>query len=262
MSKKMLSALHDFITSQKPSEGELLAKIKELAYQNNPADRTITTRYSALKKHVRELHPQYSDEFIRKIAPPRELTLNVISRNQEARNQKKLVEFGKPEVDKLLSWRDSDNPFQRMAFLQFVSGRRVNEIFDNEVGPLPRKNPRAVKMTLSKKNGDDKGRLFTFELIGDAGITNKEFKAELKATRKALTGVDLSSFTQRLNKVLKRDLRSDLSSHDLRSMYAKYRFYHENEEKQVETGFIARILNHGSGSDSGINYSNFTYKEN
>jgi hypothetical protein len=261
MSQRMIKALHEFITSQKPSEEDLLAKIKGLAYENNPADRTITTRYSAMKKEVREMHPEYSDEFIRKIAPPRELTMSVIAKNNETRNKKKLVEFGKPEVDKLLSWRDSDNPFQRMAFLQFVSGRRVNEMFDNEIGPLPRKNPRAVKLKLSKKNGTDKDRFFTFELIADAGITNKEFKAELKATRKALTGVDLSSFTQRLNKVLKRDLRSDLSSHDLRSMYAKYRFYHENEEQQVETGFIARILNHGSGSDSGINYSNFTYKE-
>lgn len=257
----MLSAFHEFITSQKPPEEDLLAKIKELAYDSNPADRTITTRYSAMKKHVREMHPEYSDDVLRKIAPPRELTLSVISRNQEARNKKRLVEFGKAEVDKLLSWRNDENPFKRMAFLQFVSGRRVNEIFDNELGPLPRKNPRAVKMKLSKKTGDAKDKFFTFELIGDAGITNKDFKAELKATRRALTGVELSSFIQRLNKMLKRDLRNDLSSHDLRSMYAKYRFFHENAEKQVETGYIAKILNHGETSDSGINYSNFTYKQ-
>jgi hypothetical protein len=260
MSKKMLSAFHEFILNQKPNEEDLLAKIKELAYEGNPADRTITTRYSGMKKHVREMHPEYSDEVLRKIAPPRELTLSVISRNQEARNKKRLVKFGKAEVDKLLSWRDSDNPFQRMAFLQFVSGRRVNEIFDNEVGALPRKNPRAVKMKLSKKTGDNKDKFFTFELIGDSGITNKDFKAELKATRKALTGVDLSSFIQRLNKVLKRDLRNDLSSHDLRSMYAVYRFNTENEEQQNLTGYIGKILNHGETSDSGIAYSNFSFQ--
>jgi integrase len=261
MSKKMLSALHEFITAQKPSEENLLAKIKALAYENNPADRTITTRYSAMKKHVREMHPEYSDEFIRKIAPPRELTMSVISRNQEQRNKKKLVEFGKAEVDKLLSWRNDESPFKRMAFLQFVSGRRVNEIYDNEIGPLPRKNPRSIKMKLSKKNGDAKDKFYSFELIGDAGIDNKSFKKELRETRKALTGIDLSSFTQRLNKVLKRDLRNDISSHDLRSMYAVYRFNTENEEKQNLTGYIAKILNHAETSDSGIAYSNFTYKE-
>lgn len=256
----MLSAFHEFITNQKPSEEDLLAKIKELAYENNPADRTITTRYSAMKKHVREIHPEYSDEVLRKIAPPRELTMSVISKNNAARNKKRLVEFGKPQVDKLLSWRTDENPFKRMAFLQFVSGRRVNEIFDNEVGPLPRKNPRSVKMKLSKKNGDERDKFFTFELIGDAGIDNKSFKKELKDTRRALTGVDLASFTQRLNKVLKRDLRNDISSHDLRSMYAVYRFNTENEEQQNLTGYIGKILNHGETSDSGIAYSNFSFQ--
>jgi hypothetical protein len=256
----MLKTFHAYITEVQPNEENLLAKIKELAYDSNPADRTITTRYSAMKKHVREMHPEYSDEVLRKIAPPRELTLSVISKNQEARNKKRLVEFGKAEVDKLLSWRNDENPFKRMGFLQFVSGRRVNEIFDNEVGPLPRKNPRSVKMKLSKKTGDNKDKFFTFELIQDSGIDNKSFKKELKATRKALTGVDQASFTQRLNKVLKRDLRSDLSSHDLRSMYAVYRFNTENEEQQNLTGYIGKILNHGETSDSGIAYSNFSFQ--
>lgn len=262
MSKKMLSAFHDFITEKKPSEEKLLEKIKELAYEGNPADRTITTRYSTMKKHVREIHPEYSDEFIRKIAPPRELTMSVIAKNNETRNKKKLVEFDRAIVDKLFSWREDPNPFKRIAYLQFVSGRRVNEIFDNELGGLPRKNPKSVKMKLSKKNGDDKDKFFTFELIADADIDNKAFKKELRATRKALAGVDLSSFTQRLNKVLKRELRTDISSHDLRSMYAVYRFNHENEEKLNLTGYIANILNHTATSDSGIAYSNFSYKEN
>ena len=261
MSKKMLSAFHDFITEKKPSEEKLLEKIKELAYEGNPADRTITTRYSAMKKHVREIHPEYSDEFIRKIAPPRSLTMKVISKNQEQRNKKKLVEFGMPEVNKLFSWRNDESPFKRMAFLQFVSGRRVNEIFDNELGGLPRKNTKAVKMKLSKKNGDDKDKFFTFELIDDANISNKEFKKELNATRKALAGVEMTSFTQRLNKMLKRELRTDISSHDLRSMYAVYRFNKENPDKQNLTGYIANILNHGETSDSGVAYSNFSLKE-
>jgi hypothetical protein len=258
----MLKEFHEYILAEKPSEEKLLEKIKELAYGGNAADRTVTTRYSTMKKHVREIHPEYSDEFIKKIAPPRELTMSIIAKNNETRNKKKLVEFDRAIVDKLLSWRNDESPFKRIAYLQFVSGRRVNEIFDNELGGLPRKNPKSVKMKLSKKNGDDKDKFFTFELIDDAGIDNKEFKKELRATRKALTGVDLPSFTQRLNKVLKRELRSDISSHDLRSMYAVYRFNKENPDKQNLTGYIGKILNHTETSDSGIAYSNFTYTEN
>lgn len=259
MSKKLLSNLHKFIMEEKPNEKELLAKIKTLADTNDPADRTITSRYSLFKKHVREIHPQYTDDFLKTIAPPRELTLKVIGDNQIKRNSKKLVEFDKGIVDKLLSWRTDDMPFKRMAYLQFVSGRRVNEIFDNELGGLPRKNERSVKMKLSKKTKDEKDNFYTFDLIKDANISNKEFKKELTSTRKALTGVDNGAFTQRMNKILKRDLRSDLSSHDLRSMYAVYRFNTENDEKLNLTGYIGKILNHAAASDSGIAYSNFTY---
>jgi len=44
-------------------------------------------------------------------------------------------------------------------------------------------------------------------------------------------------------------------------MYARYRFEHENEEKQNLTGYIGKILNHVGFGDSGIAYSNFTFKE-
>lgn len=261
MSKKLITSLHKFITEEKPNEKELLEKIKTLANSNDPADRTIATRFSIFKKHVSEIHPQYSDTFLRTIAPPRELTLKVIGDNQVKRNSKKLVEFDKSVVDKVLSWRNDESPFKRIAFLQFVSGRRVNEIFDNEIGGLPRKNPLSVKMKLSKKTGDDKDKFYTFDLIKDAGISNKEFRKELASTRIALTGVDEAAFIQRINKLLKRDLRSDLSSHDLRSMYAVYRFNTENDEKQNLTGYIGKILNHVGHGDSGIAYSNFTYTD-
>jgi hypothetical protein len=259
MSKKLIAKLHKYITDDKPAEKELLEFVKELAYSNDGADRTITARYSLFKKHVREFHPQYTDEFLKTMNPPRELTLKVIGDNQIKRNAKKLIEFDKDIVDKLLSWRTDESPFKRIAFLQFVSGRRVNEIFNNELGGIPRKNPLSVKMKLSKKNKQDTDKFFTFELIKDAGIDNKEFRKELSSTRKAFIGVEFPAFAQRINKVLKRDLRSDLSSHDLRSMYAVYRFKTENDEKQNITGYIGKILNHADGGDSGIAYSNFTY---
>ena len=261
MSKKLLSKLHSYIMEQKPKEDELLKFINELAYSNDPADRTITTRFSKFKKHIRELHPEYSDDFLRKVAPPRELTLKVIETNKEKRNGKKLVEFDQDMVDKLYSWKDDPSPLKRMAFLQFVSGRRVSETFDNELGQIVRKNDKTVKMKLDKKSGDDKDKFFTFELIKNAPITNKEFRKMLLDTRKALVGVDKGVYNQRVNKILKRDLRDDISSHDLRSMYGVYRFTHENPEKQNLTGYIAKILNHGETSDSGIAYSNFSFVE-
>jgi len=137
----------------------------------------------------------------------------------------------------------------------------VSETFDNELGQIVRKNDKAVKMKLDKKSGDDKDKFFTFELIRDSPITNKEWKKMLLDTRKALVGVDAGVFNQRINKILKRELRDDVSSHDLRSMYAVYRFNKENPEKQNLTGYLAQILSHGPTSDSGIAYSNFSFVE-
>ena len=260
MSKKLLSKLHNYITEEKPKEEELLKFINELAYSNDAADRTITTRFSKFKKHIRELHPEYSDDFLRKVSPPRELTLKVIETNKERRNGKKLVEFDQDIVDKLYSWKDDPSPLKKMAFLQFVSGRRVSETFDNELGQIVRKNDKSVKMKLDKKN-DDKDKYFTFELIEDAPITNKQWKKMLIDTRKALVGVDKAVYNQRVNKILKRDLRDDVSSHDLRSMYGVYRFNKENPEKLNLTGYLSTILNHGPTSESGIAYSNFSFVE-
>ena len=261
MSKKLIAKLHTYIIDERPEEEELLKFITELAYSNEPADRTITTRFSQFKKHVRELHPEYKDDFLRKISPPRDLTLKVIETNKRKRNGKKLIEFDQGIVDKLYSWKEDDSPLKRMAFLQFVSGRRVSETFDNEIGTNPRKNDKMVKMKLDKKSGDDRDKYFTFELVKDSPITNKEWKKMLTETRKALVGVDKSVYAQRVNKIIKRDLRNDLSSHDLRSMYAVYRFNTENDQKQNLTGFISKILNHGDTSDSGIAYSNFSFIE-
>ena len=116
-------------------------------------------------------------------------------------------------------------------------------------------------MKLDKKAGDDKDKFFTFDLIKGSPVTNKEWKKMLTDTRKALVGVEPGVYNQRVNKILKRDLRSDLSSHDLRSMYGVYRFNTENIEKQNLVGFISRVLNHGDTSDSGIAYSNFSFVE-
>lgn len=261
MSKKLLSKLHNYIIDEKPKEEELLKFINELAYSNDAADRTITTRFSKFKRHIKELHPEYNDEFLRKVAPPRELTLKVIETNKERRNGKKLVEFDQDMVDKLYSWKDDPSPLKKLAFLQFVSGRRVSETFDNELGQIVRKNDKSVKMKLDKKSGEEKDKYFTFELIKDAPITNKEWKKMLIETRKALVGVDAGVYNQRINKILKRDLRDDVSSHDLRSMYAVYRFNKENPEKLNLAGYLSQILSHGPTSDSGVAYSNFSFVE-
>ena len=258
MSKKILTKLHTFITDEKPSEDELREKVRELAYSNDPTDRTITVRYSQIKKHIREIHPEYSDDFLKTLNPPKELTSKIISENKVRKMSSKQVNFGPDLLDKIYSLKDSDSPFERAIYLQFVSGRRINEVFDNAFRIL-KAQPRVVTMQLSKKNGDEKGKFHKMELIKDT-IDNQEFKALLTKLRTSVAGMSLKDFTGRVNRAIKSNLGKDLSSHDLRAMYSVYRHATDNPDAMNLIGYIGKVLNHGSGSvDSAVSYSNFHY---
>jgi hypothetical protein len=105
MPSKMLTDLHKSISESDPSEEELRKFVRDLAYHNNPTDRTITVRYSQMKKHIRELHPNYSDEFLRSLNPPKELTSKIIAENKERKMQRKLVKFDAELLNKIFDLR-------------------------------------------------------------------------------------------------------------------------------------------------------------
>ena len=258
MSKKTLSKLHKYITDEKPNEEDLTQKVRELAYQNEPTDRTITVRYSQMKKHIRELHPEYSDEFLKGLNPPKELTSKIISENKERKLKSKQVNFGPDMIEKIYSLKDSESPFERAIYLQFISGRRINELFDNEFR-INRKKPREISMKLSKKNGNEKSKFHKLDLIKDT-IDNQEFKIILNKLRSSVNGISLSDFNNRVNRAVKNKLGKDLSSHDLRAMYAVYRHATDNDDNLNIVGYIGKVLNHNETSvDSAVSYSNFKY---
>ena len=258
MSKKTLNALHSYITEQKPTDDQLTEKVRELAYSNDPTDRTITVRYSQFKKHIREIHPEYSDQFLKGLNPPKDLTSRIIEENMERKMSSKQVNFGPELVEKIYALKDSKSPFERAIYLQFISGRRINEIFDNAFRIL-KAQPRVVTMQLSKKNGDQKSVYHKMELVKDT-IDNQEFKALLTKLRTSVNGMSLKDFTGRVNKAVKSNLGKNLSSHDLRAMYAVYRHTTDNPDAMNLIGYIGKVLNHGSGSvDSAVSYSNFHY---
>jgi integrase len=215
-------------------------------------------RYSQMKKHIRELHSAYSDEFLKTLNPPKELTAKIIDENKQRKMSSKQINFGPELVDKIYSLKDSDSPFERAIYLQFISGRRINELFDNAFRIL-KAQPRVVTMQLSKKNGDEKGKFHKMELIKDT-IDNQEFKTMLTKLRSSINGMTLKDYTSRVNRAIKSNLGKDLTSHDLRSMYSVYRYATDNPEELNLIGYIGKVLNHGETSvDSAVSYSNFKY---
>jgi len=258
MSKKSISKLHEYITEKKPSEEQLTKFVKELAYQNEPTDRTISVRYSQFKKHIRNMHPEYSDKFLKELNPPAEMTKKIITENKQRKLDRKMVKFDDELIEKILNLKDSDNPYEQAIYVQFVSGRRINEIYDNPLR-INNKQPLEVAMKLSKKNGDDKAKYHKFNLLKNT-INNKEFKQKIQKLRTSINGVSLQDFTNRVNRKIKEVIDKDLSSHDLRGLYAVYGFHTENKDDTNLLGYINKVLNHGDTSiDSSQSYSNFKY---
>jgi hypothetical protein len=258
MSKKAINKLHEFITDKKPNEKELTAFVKDLAYHNDPTERTITVRYSQFKKHIRLEHPRYTDEFLKELNPPTELTKKIIGENKQRKLDRKMVSFNDELIEKIYNLKDSPNPYERAIYLQFISGRRINEIYDADIR-LAGKNPRIFTMRLSKKSGAESDKFHKVELLKDT-ISNKEFKAMSLKLRSSINGVSLQDFTNRVNRTIKKDLSKDLSSHDLRGLYAVYGYETDNPDNMNLLGYINKKLNHNSSSiDSSQSYANFKY---
>jgi len=258
MSKKSITKLHEYITQNSPTEKQLTDYVKELAYLNEPTDRTISVRYSQFKKHVRENHPQYSDEFLRNLNPPTELTKKIITENKQRKLQRKMVEFDDNLIQKILDLKESENPYENAIYLQLVSGRRINEVFDSPIR-VNNRQPREVAMQLSKKTGKEKAKYHKFNLLKDT-IDNKDFKQRLQKLRSSVNGVSLQDFTNRVNRKVKSLIDKNLSSHDLRGLYAVYGFETDNPDDLNMLGYINSVLNHGDTSiDSSQSYSNFKY---
>jgi hypothetical protein len=115
MSAKHLAKLHKYITTDKPTKEKLSEFIKDLAYSNEATDRTISTRYSLFKKHIRNNHPEYDDEFLKNLNPPIELTKKLIEENGERRMARKMVEFDQVFIDKILALKGSAIPFETLC---------------------------------------------------------------------------------------------------------------------------------------------------
>lgn len=261
MSKRSLKSLHEYITKEEPSEKELLKFIATLANENEPSERTITVRYSTFKKHVREMHPQYSDEFLKQIRPPTELTRKIIAENTERKMSRKTVDFDAKMVEQIKELKDSISPYQRAIYLEFSSGRRINELFDAPFR-VSKAKPREISMILSKKGKDEKGKYSRFQLMKDT-VDNQEFSRLLKKMRTSITGVSSSDFTSRVNREMKKLFpKKNLSSHDIRAMSAIWSFHHDNDDKQNMIGYINNYLNHNPDSiGSSMAYSNINFVE-
>ena len=257
MSKKIFEKLTEFLKTNK-TEDELLNYIKELALMNDPKDRTISARYSFIKKFLRENFPKYNEDFLKQVKPDDKLTESIVADNDMIRKNKKNFIFNKSIVDKLLSLKDSDNIYDRMIFLQFISGRRISEIFGDDDIKLSavRNKPTYIKFSRLNKQKEDKPA--QVKLIN---TDSKTFKKMYLTNKKIIEGISLKDLNKRINNRLRKVTGIDgMSSHNTRGMYALYLYSTDNEKNQNINGYLTDVLNHDS-TDASLNYSNYIYEE-
>ena len=114
-------------------------------------------------------------------------------------------------------------------------------------------------MLLSKKSGKNENKYYTIKLVPNT-LTSKQFKNAINIVRDNFQHIKSNDYIKRLNRKIKKLVRKDLTSHNLRGMYATYLFNTDNPDNQNINGFISSVLNH-DGDNSSLNYSNYIYTD-
>jgi hypothetical protein len=259
MSNKILHNLHLFIKDNKNPE-DILNHIHELVMSGDPKPRTITNRYSKIKRFLRDEFDIFTEEFLRKIKPDDSITQSVIDMDKETRQNKSTIKFSQQDIDKTLGLKDNKRITDKLIYLQLVSGRRINELIDPEMKiTLPRKKGHVVFSHLSKQR--DNKEKSVVKLMDE--IKPKEFKELLEDVRNKIQelGLTIRETTNKVNMRMKKlfPKRDIKSSHNLRGMYAVVMWYRSGRTQNIN-GYISDVLNHTT-PDASLNYSNYVFEE-
>ena len=261
MSKRIFALIDKFIINKEPEIEELNDFLEEIIVNDeiSPTDKTILTRYSKVKNYLREKYgSELSEDEIKIIKPPADVVNRVLEKDQKTRQKKINIKFNQQDIEKILSFKDSKNLFEKYIYLQFISGRRLNEIkeFAHNMR-IPKGKTYKIKMKLSKKKYDKESDMDEVQLIPNQ-LDNVSFRKKVKNIRDITEDISTSDFNKRVNKYIKKNLNKQWSSHVLRGLYAHYMFHNYNAENLNINGFLTQILNHDS-SDASLNYSNFVF---
>ena len=264
MSKRIFAQIDKFIENEPDLEiDDLNNYIEEIVVNDEiePRDKTVLTRYSKVKNYLRDNYgSEITEAELKIIRPPGDIVERVLESDKKIKQNKTNIKFDQEIVDKILSFGISKNIFEKFIFLQFISGRRLNEIAEFQYKIRIAKGSKfKIKMKLSKKQYKKDADTDTVQLIPGI-IENTEFKKKLKSVRDLVEDISTGDLNKRVNRYIKKNIRTDLTSHSIRGFYAHYLFHTNNPENKNINGFLTDILNHQCGTSS-LNYSNYTFEK-
>ena len=256
MSNRLYKIIKNYTDNNEYEFVDLLNFLNEKILEDSPKDKTIATRYSLIKKFLRSNYPELTEKQLKLVRPDEDITLGILQNDEIVKTKKKNIHFDKELVDKILDLKLTDDIYELAIYLQFISGLRANELRDKDF--KIRIKDDNVRMMLSKKKDNKKNKYYPINLIPNT-LNAKEFKNGLVQIRAFADLLKPTDWIKRINRVVKKQVRKDLTSHALRGMYASYMFNNHNPDNQNLNGYISKVLNHENG-DSSLNYSNYIYE--
>ncbi len=202
MSQRLFKIIKNYTSNNDYTFGDLKEFIDENINNDNPKPKTIATRYSLTKNFLRDNYANFTEKQLKTIKPDDSITNGIIQKDLEIKSNKKNIIFDDILVDKILDFKNTDDLYELAIYLQFISGRRADELKDKEYKIRVGKDNK-VKMLLSKKNADKKKKYFPIELIPNT-ITPQQFKQSLNILRQNMNHIGSNDYIKRLKNKIKK----------------------------------------------------------
>lgn len=239
-SKEVDSLINGYSASSKK---RILSSIHKLVMHNKPAPRTISSRYSTIKKKFKS--KVKDPAFLKMIRPDPKITESIIKQNAEIRDKKKLINITPNVIKSILSFESSSNPYELGMYLLFVSGRRTSELLTAKFSSKGNK----VRIRGVRKRTDD------IDCYFEPLIRSRKFIMLYKKFMN-MHNISYKSFQRTLDHKIKRYYGPNYHAHMLRGMYAMYAYHFRNTEQLKINTFIRDKLCHQS-INSSLNYTQY-----
>jgi len=257
LSKSLQQRLDELIEKYPEPKQELVNELLDIAQTHNirgePKTSTTINRMSLFKKYFKE-NTNYPDEFLHEIKASDKLMDEYVAQSAENRAKRKTFLITDKLLDKIKKLKNSSTLVDRLIYLLFATGRRLNEIVNPEykVSKRQRHDDQIVFSHLSKQPKKQKEivQLIPEENSKDIISMIKKFRDEVK--KYDMNHKDMNG--QARYKTAK--LKKGLHPHSLRGIYALYMWYEDNKRTQNRTGYIKEILNH-TDPDSSLSYNHY-----
>lgn len=226
--------------------------VLQLASQKDAKPRTIISRYSKIKSYIAKKYDLPTSQ-LDKYKPPKDILDHVVELDEKVRSSRKNFIITNDILEKIKK-HANDGFNGKLMYALYCSGRRINEILDSKfkITRVAGKSNKVWFSSLSKQSKPNKEKV---TLICD----RDSFIDTVKKIRSLRGDTTISKLTSSLNYYLSRNIRGDVTSHNLRGIYAMVLWY-KSGRKQNLNGFIQDILHHEE-AETALNYAKYIFAD-